>query len=136
VREKSAIKKAKVHKALKIHTSSDGGEALKPTETPAQGKEILVETDQTTNAEGDSHSGPKENPLPQTKPLVEDQNVANQGTQDNVQKDGPTLMRNAPNVGRNNSPTDPEVEDKEVNFIFFFSFSKLHLLFEFSLCFN
>jgi hypothetical protein len=92
--------------------------------------------DQTTNAEGDSHSGPKENPLPQTKPLVEDQNVANQGTQDNVQKDGPTLMRNAPNVGRNNSPTDPEVEDKEVNFIFFFSFSKLHLLFEFSLCFN
>jgi hypothetical protein len=122
VREKSAIKKTKVHRALKIHTSSDSGEALKPTETPAQEKEILVETDQTTNAEGDSNSGPKENPLPQTKPLVEDQDVANQGTQDNVQKDGTTLMQNAPNVGRNDSLTDPEVENKEVNFIFFFSF--------------
>jgi hypothetical protein len=99
VREKSAIKKTKVHRALKIHTSSDSGEALKPTETPAQEKEILVETDQTTNASGDGNSGPKGDPLPQPKPLVEDQNAVNKGTQDNVQKAGPILMQDAPNVG-------------------------------------
>jgi hypothetical protein len=67
VREKSAIKKTKVHKALKIHTSSDSGEIPKPKETPAQEKEILVEKDQDTNAKGDDVSRPKGDPLPQSE---------------------------------------------------------------------
>jgi hypothetical protein len=123
VREKSAIKKTKVHKALKIHTSNDSGETLKPTETPAQEKEVLVEKDQTTDAKGDGNSGPKGDPLPQPEPLVDDQNAANEGKQDNVQKDGTILMQDAPNAEqKNDSLTDPEVKDKEVNFIFFSNF--------------
>ena len=112
-----------MHKALKIHTSSDSGETPKPTETPVQENEVLVEKDQATNAKGDDNSGPKGDPLPQSEPFVEDQNATNEGKQDNVQKDGTILMQDAPNAEqRNDSLTDPEVKDKEVNFISFSNF--------------
>jgi hypothetical protein len=92
VREKSAIKKTKVHKALKIHTSSDSGEIPKPKENPVPEKEKLVEKNQNIKVAEDKVSGPKEDPLPQPEPLVEDQNATNEGNQDNVQKDSTILM--------------------------------------------
>jgi hypothetical protein len=58
--------------------------------------------------------------LPQPEPLVEDQNVSNEGNQDNVQEDGTILMQDAPNTEqKNTSLTTPEVKDKEVNFTLF-----------------
>jgi hypothetical protein len=63
-REKSTIKKTKVHKALKIHTPSDSGEIPKPKEDPVPAKEKLVEKDQNIKIAEDKVSGPKEDPLP------------------------------------------------------------------------
>jgi hypothetical protein len=51
MREKSAIKKTNVHKALKITTPDDSDGAFGPKENPAQEKEILVEKDQITGTE-------------------------------------------------------------------------------------
>jgi hypothetical protein len=70
VREKSAIKKTKVHKALKIRTSSDSGENPKPKETLVPEKEVLVEKDQSTSTQKDGAPGPKEDPLLENEPLV------------------------------------------------------------------
>jgi hypothetical protein len=59
--------------------------------------------------------------LPQPEPLVEDQNATNEGNQDNVQKDNTILMQDSPNSEqKNDSLTNPEVEDKEVYFLFIF----------------
>jgi hypothetical protein len=114
------IKRTKVPRVLKIHTSSDSDETPKPKEVPVQEKEILVEKDQDTNVEEDNVPGPKENPLPQPEPLVEDQNATNEGKQDNVQDDGTTLMHDAPNAEQgNDSLTNHEAKDKEVNFALF-----------------
>ncbi|KAK2410412.1 hypothetical protein QL285_045776 [Trifolium repens] len=100
--------------ALKIHTFSDNDEIPKPKENPASEKETLVEKGQNINVAEDKVSGPKEGPLPQSKPLVEDQNATNEGNQDNVQKDSTILMQDAPNSEqKNDSLTNPEVEDKE-----------------------
>jgi hypothetical protein len=132
VREKSAIKKTKVHKALKIHTSSDSGEIPKPKENPAPEKETLVEKDQNINVVEDKVPWPKENPSPQPEPLVEDSHATNEGKQDDIQKDGAILMQDAPNFEQKNDPlTNPEVENKEVYFILFsnFTFSSDHPLF-------
>jgi hypothetical protein len=132
VREKSAIKKTKVHKALKIHTSSDSGEIPKPKENPAPEKETLVEKDQNINVAEDKVPGPKENPSPQPEPLVEDPHATNEGKQGDIQKDGAILMQDAPNFEQKNDPlTNPEVENKEVYFILFsnFTFSSDHPLF-------
>jgi hypothetical protein len=115
-----------VHKALKIHTSSESGGAPKLKKTQTQVKERLVEGDQNTTAKGDSDSMPKGDPMPQSEPFIEAQNVTNEGNQGQVQKDG-----NAPNAEQNaDSLTNLEVENKEVHFIFIF---KLQLLFESSL---
>jgi hypothetical protein len=140
VREKSTIKKTKVHKALKIHTSSDSGEIPKPKENPAPEKKTLVEKDQHINVAEDSVSGPKDDPKPQPEPLVEDQNASNEEQQENVQNDGTILKQDAPNSEqKNDSLTNPEVEDKEVyfilfsNFIFFF-LNRLLFLLTFPLC--
>jgi hypothetical protein len=115
VRENSAIKKTKVHKALKIHTSSDSGEITKPKENPAPEKETLVEKDQNNNVVEDKVPGLKENPLPQPEPLVQDPNATNEGKQDNLQ--------DAPNSEQKNDPlTNPEVENKVVYFILFSNF--------------
>jgi hypothetical protein len=62
--EKSAIKKTKVHKALKIRTSCDIGEGPKPTENPAAEKDIVVEQDQNINVAREEVYGPKETPKP------------------------------------------------------------------------
>jgi hypothetical protein len=132
VREKSAIKKTKVHKALKIHTSSDSGEIPKPKENPAPEKETLVEKDQPIKVAEDKVSGPKDDPKPQPEPLVEDQDATNEEQQENVQKDGIILKQNAPNSEhKSDSLTNPEVEDKEVYFNLFsnYIFSSNHLLF-------
>jgi hypothetical protein len=126
VREKKTIKKTKVHKALKVHTSNDSGEISKPKENPAPEKKTLVEKDQHINVAEDRVSGPKDDPKPQPEPLVEDQNASNEEQQENVQNDGTILKQDAPNSERkNDSLTNPEVEDREVylvlfsNFIFF-----------------
>ena len=87
-KEKAAIKKTKVPKALKIHTSSESGGAPKLKTTQTQVKERLVEGDQNTTAKGDSDSVPKGDPLPQSESFVEAQNITNKGNQDQVQKNG------------------------------------------------
>jgi hypothetical protein len=77
-------------------------------------------------AKGDSDSMHKGDPMPQSEPFIEAQNITNEGNQDQVQKDG-----NAPNAEQNaDSLTNPEVKNKEAYFIFI---SKLQLLFESSL---
>jgi hypothetical protein len=121
VREKSAIKKTKVHKALKIHTSSESGEISKPKETQAQEKEVLVEKDQDTNAKGDDVSGAKEGPLPQPESLVEDHHINDEGKQDDVHRDRTILEQGAPNAEKkeNDSLANSEGKDKEVNFVLF-----------------
>jgi hypothetical protein len=83
----------------------------------------LIEKDQGTNAKGDDVSGPKEDPLPQPEPLVEDQTVNDEGKQDDVHKDGTNPKQDAPKARKkeNDSLTDSEVKDKEVNFRSFFS---------------
>jgi hypothetical protein len=65
VREKSSVKKTKVHKALELHTSSDSGEIPKPTEKPVPEKEIVVEKDQHIKAAEEKVSRPKDDPKPQ-----------------------------------------------------------------------
>jgi hypothetical protein len=81
----------------------------------------LVEKEQNIKVAEDKVSGPKEDPLPQPEPLVEDQNATNEGNQDNVQKDNTILMQDSPNSEqKNDSLTNPEVEDKEVYFLFIF----------------
>jgi hypothetical protein len=72
MREKSAVKKTKVQKALKIHSSGESDSASGLKENPAPEKEVLVEKDQITTAKGDDNSRPKGNPLPEKEPLVED----------------------------------------------------------------
>jgi hypothetical protein len=64
--------------------------------------------------------------MPQPETLIEAQNVTDEGNQDKLQKDG-----NAPNAEQNtDSLTNPEVENKEVHFIYIF---KLQLLFKSSI---
>jgi hypothetical protein len=129
VREKSAIKKTKVHKALKIRTSSDSGENPKPKETLVPEKEVLVEKDQSTSTQKDGAPGPKEDPLLENEPLVEDQSANDEGKQDHVQKDGITLMTDDPNAEKkeDESLTNSEVKDKKVSFTLF---SQLYSFFE------
>jgi hypothetical protein len=123
-----------VHKALKIRTSSESGGTPKLKKTQTQDREGLVEEDQNTTAKGDNDSMPKGDPMPQPETLIEAQKVTGEGNQDNVQKDG-----NAPNAGQHtNSLTNPEVENKEVHFIFIFKlqlfFKSSIVLTDFSLC--
>jgi hypothetical protein len=127
IREKSVLKKTKVHKALKIHTSGDSNEVPLSKENPAPEKEILVEKDQLTSAGWNEVSRPKENPLLEKEPAVEeDQNADAGGKQDDVQKDSTTLMANAPNAEKkNDSLTNSDDKDKEVNF-----FPQLYLFFK------
>jgi hypothetical protein len=112
VGERSATKKTKVHKALKIHTPSDSGEIPKPKENPASEKEIVVEKDHNIKV-AEKVSGPKDTPKPQPEPMVEGQDALNE----HVQKDDTNLMPNAPNSEeKNDALPNPEVKDKEVYF--------------------
>jgi hypothetical protein len=131
VREKSAPKRTKVHKTLKI--SSDSGEIPKSQDTLAIAKEI--EKDQHMEVAEDKIPGTKDDPKPQSESLIKDQDVADETKQDGTKKGG-----DAPNAEKeNDSLTGPEVEAKEVYFALFsnFNFSYYPLvLIDFSLCFT
>jgi hypothetical protein len=133
VREKSAAKRTKVHKALKI--SSDSGEIPKSQDTLATTKENVIEKDQHMEVAKDEIPGTKDDPKPQSESLIKDQDVTNEMKQDGTQKGG-----DAPNAEKEkDSLTDPEVEAKEVYFALFsnFNFSYYPLvLIDFSLCFT
>jgi hypothetical protein len=138
VREKSAIKKTKVHKALKIRTSSDSGEGPKPTENPAAEKDIVVEQDQNINVASEEISEPKETPKPQPERMVEGQDASAEGQQGHVQKDSTNLEQNAPNSEeKTDTLNHSEVEGKEVYFNLFLNsifFKPLIVLIDLSLC--
>jgi hypothetical protein len=83
----------------------------------------LVEKDQQINVAEDKVPGPKGDPKPQLEPLVEDQNAPNKEQQENVQDDGTILNQDAPNSEqKNDSLTNPEVEEKEVYLIIIYNF--------------
>jgi hypothetical protein len=126
MREKSTIKKVKVPRVLKIHTSSDSGETHVLKENLALEKEVLVEKDQIASAEGNDASRPKENLLPEKEPVVEeDQNADAGGRQDDGQKDNTTLVGDAPNTDKKtDSPTLSTKNGNEVILI-----SSLSLIF-------
>jgi hypothetical protein len=110
VREKSAAKRTKVHKALKI--SSDSGEIPKSQDDTA--KEMVVEKDQAVKVAVDKIPGPEDDPKSQSEALIKDQNVTDEMKQDGMQKGG-----DAPNAEKKgDSLTNPEVEAKEVYFNF------------------
>jgi hypothetical protein len=140
IREKFVVKKTKVHRALKIHTSGDSNEVPVSKENPAPEMEILVEKDQLTSAGGNEVSEPKEDPFPEKEPVVEeDQNADVGGKQNDVHKDNTTLMADSPNAEKKNvSLTNSDDKDKEVNFIFFpqlyLFFEPLIVLTDFSFC--
>jgi hypothetical protein len=82
VRGKSVIKKSKVHKALKTHTSSDSGVGPKPTEKLAADKDIMIEQDHNISIARDKVPGPKDTDKPQPEPMVEGQDILAEGQQD------------------------------------------------------
>jgi hypothetical protein len=105
MREKSAVKKTNVHRALKIYSSGDSDSASGLKENPAPEKEILVEKDQITNAEGKDNSGPKGNPLPDKESVVEkDMNDHAEGKYEGEQKDNTTPIGDAPSSERKLTP--------------------------------
>jgi hypothetical protein len=111
VKVKSAIKKPKVHRVLKIHTSSESGG--NPNSPSGTAKKDMVEQDQTVKAAEDEAAGPKGDPAPQSDTLVKDQKVTDEGKQNDTQK-----SEDAPNIEKEGDPTtDPEIEAKEVYFI-------------------
>jgi hypothetical protein len=118
-REKSAIKQAKVPKAIRIHTPSDSGEISQSQAQPPIEKENVVETDQHLKVAEHKTPGPKDNPKPQPEALVKDQNVTDEMRQDSAQKDGDAS--NAEKKG--DSLTNPEVETKEVRFTLLSNFN-------------
>jgi hypothetical protein len=125
VREKSAIKKAKVPKAIRIHTPSDSGEIPKSQDKPATEKEIVVEKDQHIRVAEDKIPGPKDDPKSQPEALIKGQNVTDEMKQDSTQKGG-----DAPNAEKKgDSLTNPEVETKEVYFALFSNFNFFTLSF-------
>jgi hypothetical protein len=132
MREKSAVKKTKVHKALKIRTSSESGEGPKPTENPAAETEIVVEQDQNINAAREKVPGPKETPKPQPEPMVKGKDASDEGQQGHVQKDNTNLEQNAPNSEeKEDTLNHSEVEGKKVYFNLFLNF----IFFKTSYCF-
>jgi hypothetical protein len=108
VKVKSAIKKSKVHRVLKIHVSSESDGNPSPQNKAS--KKDVVKQDQTTKTAEEEVDGPQGNPAPHSETLVNDQPITDEGKQDNAQP-----SENAPNAEKNGNPTiDPEVEGKEV----------------------
>jgi hypothetical protein len=115
VREKSAAKRTKVHKALKI--SSDSGE--NPNSQEGTAKANVVEKDQAVKVAGDKIAGPEDDPKPQSETLIKDQNITDEKKQDGMQRDG-----DAPNAEKKGDAlTGPEVEAKEVFLVLFSNFN-------------
>jgi hypothetical protein len=115
VKVKSAIKKSKVHRALKIHTSSETDGNPNPQSDTA--KNIVVEKDQAVKVAQDKTAEPKGDPAPQSETLIKDQQVTDEGKQDDTQQG-----EDAPNAENGDPITGPEVEAKEVYFTIFFNF--------------
>jgi hypothetical protein len=122
LREKTVVKKSRVPRVLKIHSSNDEDEDknLGPKDTPQpEEAEKLVEEDQNKAVEEGGTSIPQ-GTLPQQVPLVEDQVGIDEGQKDNVQSDSPNAEPNVPVAeGGEYAPKHPEVEGKEVNTVYF-----------------
>jgi hypothetical protein len=112
VKVKSIAKRPKVHRVLKIHTSSesDGN----PTPQKDASEKDVVEQDHTTKT------------APQPGTLVNDQPINDEGQQDDMQPNKDAL--NAEEHG--NPTTDPEVEAKEVDSTLLSNFKFLMLPFD------
>jgi hypothetical protein len=119
MREKSAIKKVKVPKAIRIHTPSDSGEIPPSQGQTAADKEIEVETDQNLKVAEDTIPGSKGDPQSQPEALINNQNVSDEIKQDSTQKgdDAPKAEK------KGDSLNGPEVEAKEVYFVLFSNFN-------------
>jgi hypothetical protein len=116
VKVKSAIKKSTVHRALKIHTSSESGG--NPTPQSDTATKDMVEQDQTVTTAEEETAGPKGDPASQSETLVKDQKIDDEGKQNDQQgnEDAPNTEKEKDNF------TVPEVEAKEVYFTLFFNF--------------
>jgi hypothetical protein len=116
VKAKPTIKKSKVPRALKIHTSSESGGNLTPRSDTA--KNDVVELDQTVKPVGEETAGPKGDPASQLETLVKDRKLDDEGKQNDQQgnEDAPNTEKEKDNL------TVPEVEAKEVYFTLFFNF--------------
>jgi hypothetical protein len=122
VKVKSTIKKSKVHRALKIHTSSESGG--NPTPQSDTAKNDVVEQDQTVKTAGEEIAGPKGDPASQSETLVKDQKINDEGKQNDQQgnEDAPNTEKKKENL------TVPEVEATEVYFTLFFQFQTFHII--------
>jgi hypothetical protein len=108
VKVKSTANKPKVHRVLKIRSSSesDGN----PTLQTDASKENVVNQDPPANTAGKEVDGSKDNPTPQQENLVNDQPITEEEKQDDAN----------PNEGApagdkaTNTNTGPEVEGEEV----------------------
>jgi hypothetical protein len=110
VKVKSAIKKSKVHRVPKIHTSSESDGNPTP-QSDAVMKDV-VEQNQNVKATEEETAGPKDNLAPHSEILVKDHKINDEGKQDNAQPN-----EDAPNAEKNGNPIiNPEVEAKEVYF--------------------
>jgi hypothetical protein len=122
VKIKSAIKKSKVHRAIKIHTPSESGGSPTPKNDTA--KNDVVEPDQTVNTAGEETAGPKGDSASQSGTLVKDQKVDDEGKQNDQHGN-----EDAPNTEKEqDNPTVPEVETKEVCFTLVSQFQIFHII--------
>jgi hypothetical protein len=64
IREKSAIKKTKVHKAFKISTPADSEDASGSKDNPKKEEGPVVEKDQITSAEKEEGGAQNDNTIP------------------------------------------------------------------------
>jgi hypothetical protein len=108
VKVKSTASKPKVHRVLKIRTSSECGG--NPSPQKDAGKENVVDQDHPTNTEEEGVDKPQGNPIPHSETLVNDEQVTDGGNEGNAQPGN-----DAPNAEKGSSTnTGPEVEGKEV----------------------
>jgi hypothetical protein len=108
VKVKSTAKKPKVHRVLKILTSSESGG--NPSPQKDAGKENVVDQDHPTNTEEERVDKPQGNPIPHSETLVNDEQVTDGNNEGNAQPGN-----DAPNAEKgSNTNIGPEVEGKEV----------------------
>jgi hypothetical protein len=106
---KSAIKKPKVLRALKIRASSESGGDPTPQTNASENK--VVKPDQLTRTSEEQVDGPQGDPAPQSENLVNDEPIIDGGKTDDAQPGN-----DAPNAEKGgNLQTRLEVEEgKEV----------------------
>jgi hypothetical protein len=123
LREKSVIKRTKVPRVLKIHSSSDSDQAPNPKDILE--KEILVEKDQSTKIDNDI-PGPKEDPLPQPTSLVEDQNATSGGSKVTCNMMAQSSCKMPPILmGKKMDPQTLRSKEKRYIFVYLLSFAFL-----------